>query len=134
MNDSSTDQPQDQPQPQPGNQSLISQMFLGAFWCVAGMFFVGPLVAFIFRILTTAGRNKTVSETLSEGFMVVTWLMLWAPGFVIMGPIGAIVGAVSYWKLRKSVTNLRLCTIGGALVADVVIAVSVVVLTLVIRS
>lgn len=101
---------------------------------MAGVFIVGPIVTLLFRLPEIYEGTETCRETLSNGFMAVVWMVICVPGFIVLGPLGALAGSVSYFRFRKSVTNLRWCTIGCAIITDLIIASSVVVLTLVIRN
>ena len=116
------------------NSSLFGEMCLGAFWGVAGMFFVGPLAAVIFQWLQRAGEHLTLLEMLANGFWTVFLLVLRLPSFLILGPVGAAVAAVRWLKSHDADVSSRSQTIVSVLVADTLIATTVVVLALFVRA
>ena len=114
--------------------SLLREMVLGTFWCVAGIFLTGPLASVAYQLLDRHTQTESMTEMLAAGFLMVVSLVLWAAGLVILAPVGAIVGAVSYRLFRHAERYSRWRTVAGALIADAVIAFGLAGLLFFIRS
>jgi C4-dicarboxylate transporter len=99
-------------------------MFRGAFWCNAGMFVVGPLIAVAYELQKIVNGTDTFLDAVSHGFFMVVWLVLAGPGLVGLAVFGAIAGAVSFFRFGGRAINLKRHTIACALIADVIVGIS----------